>query len=66
MTATSAKFITPRDRLVYEITKEATSMPLADLTQVLNQIIHLKAKRLATAQATNRLAYDQDTDPHGA
>lgn len=66
MTATSAKFITPRDRLVYEITKEATTMALDDLSYVLNQITLIKAMRMAAELDANRMVYDPETDPHGA
>lgn len=66
MTATSAKFITPRDRLVYEITKEVTSMAMDDLSYVLNQITLLKATRMAAEMEAHSRVYDPDTDPHGA
>ena len=66
MPATTATFLTPRDRLVYEITKEVTSMSMDDLSYVLSQITQLKAMRMAAQYEALHTDYAPDTDPHGA
>ncbi len=65
VTATSAQFVSPKDRKISELLKILATMTLHEISFVLETARGIEKQRLEAESRSQRPDYNPDPDPHG-